>query len=122
MSEIVVRMDIPKDCPMCPMSHWNKLDQFTGCEVAPGRLFEMSKSEEYRNSNTRPDWCPIIGYLPDHHGPLVDFDDVSKELRKYGYVVQNETTGMKYMEYPIVMELDPIRVPVIVPATKGGNK
>ena len=108
MTDVVIRMNnVPRFCQECPIKEW-------------GGACAIAKQFEYRED--RPPWCPIISILPDRHGPLVDFDDVSKELRKYGYVVQNETTGMKYMEYPIVMELDPIRVPVIVPATKGGNK
>ena len=113
MTDIVIRMSkVPRFCQECPL-------QYGVLERCGADDHEIGK--EYW-TNKRPIDCPIITFLPEHHGPLVDFDDVSKELRKYGYVVQNETTGMKYMEYPIVMELYPIRVPVIVPATKGGNK
>lgn len=76
MSDCVVQMEMPKDCLMCPMAHWNKLDEITGCEVAPGKLFEFSRSKEYRESNTRPDWCPIICQLPEGHGRLVDENEV----------------------------------------------
>lgn len=80
---VVVRMEMPKDCPMCPMAHWNKLDELTGCEVAPGKLFEFSRSKEYRESNTRPDWCPIICQLPEGHGRLVDADALLRDIEKY---------------------------------------
>lgn len=45
---------------MCPMSHWNKSDNFTGCEVVPGKKYEMLHSLEYAESSGRPDWCPLI--------------------------------------------------------------
>lgn len=109
MSECVMQMpyvnEMPKSCLKCTVN----------LGICDKRLLWKD------GANSRHPACPIICVLPENHGPLVDFNDVTKELRKYGYVVENETTGVKHMEYPIVMELDPIRVPVIVPATKGEN-
>lgn len=56
---ILVDMKMPKDCPMCPMAHYNALDEFTGCNVAHGKKYAMSTDEKYRNSSTRPEWCPL---------------------------------------------------------------
>lgn len=58
MSVVVKGMQMPINCPMCPMSHWNKSDEFTGCEVVPNKKFAMN-NEEYRKSSTRPKWCPL---------------------------------------------------------------
>ena len=115
MSEcvVVMKMKMPERCYDCDLA------EGLTCMATGGYLGRDIPKMTF--IKRRPDWCPIICALPENHGPLVDFNDATKELRKYGYVVQNETTGMKYMEYPIVMELDPIRVPVIVPAKKGGN-
>ena len=60
---LIVDMPMPEDCVYCPMSHWNKIDEFTGCEVAPGKLYAATKDKEYAESVGRPDWCPIKGEL-----------------------------------------------------------
>ena len=81
MSVIVKGMKMPKDCPMCPMSHWTKAsDEFTGCDVVSGKRYEMSKSKEYRESVTRPGWCPLVE-LPKNHGSLIDADELEKKCR-----------------------------------------
>jgi hypothetical protein len=80
MSKLIIDMPMPKDCPQCPMAHWNKLDEFTGCEVAAGKLFAATRDKEYAESICRPDWCPIKGELPDEHGDLVDVDTVLWEV------------------------------------------
>lgn len=79
---LIIDMPMPRDCICCPMAHWNKLDEFTGCEVAEGKLFEVTRNKEYAESNYRPDWCPIKGVLPDEHGDLIDRDAVKKEIMK----------------------------------------
>ena len=62
---VAIDMPMPKDCPMCPMSHWNKFDKFTGCEVVGGKKFEMYHNQEYAKSSTRPSWCPLIDLTDD---------------------------------------------------------
>lgn len=71
MSKLIVDMPMPKDCPMCPMAHYNKLDEFTGCEVAAGKLFAATRDKAYAESTSRPSWCPIKGVLPDEHGEKI---------------------------------------------------
>lgn len=60
MSVLVKGMEMPKDCPFCPMSHWNKLDNLTGCNAVPGKRYVRKSEVDYWNSNTRPDWCPLV--------------------------------------------------------------
>lgn len=56
---ILIDIDMPKDCPMCPMAHYNKLDEFTGCEVVPYKKYAVQMDKAYAESTCRPDWCPI---------------------------------------------------------------
>ena len=83
-------------------------------------LFSVSYSPESIAALSKA--IELIEQMPDEHGDLVDFNDVSKELRKYGYIVKNETTGMQYMEYPIVLEHNPISIPIIVPAERKDDE
>lgn len=76
--KLIVEMKMPNDCPMCPMSHYNKLDEFTGCEVAPNKMYAVKTDKAYAESIGRPDWCPIKGVLPDEHGDLIDRDVARK--------------------------------------------
>ena len=78
MSKLIVEMKMPKDCPMCPMAHYNKLDEFTGCEVVAGKLFAATRDKAYVESDSRPDWCPIIGVLPEEHGDSIDRDKLKR--------------------------------------------
>ena len=110
---VVVRMEMPKDCPMCPMAHWNKLDELTGCEVAPGKLFEFSRSKEYRESNTRPDWCPIICQLPEGHGRLIDADANIETMKKCAENPENEQALLCYRYAQRILE----EAPTVEPAS-----
>lgn len=80
MGVYVKGMDMPKDCPMCPMAHYNKLDEFTGCEIVPGKKYEMMRPE-YANSDCRPDWCPLVE-VPTPHGRLIDADALETDLKR----------------------------------------
>lgn len=55
---IIADIPMPMNCPMCPMSHWNKLDEFTGCDVVNGKKYAMN-DPEYAKSSARPEWCPL---------------------------------------------------------------
>ena len=58
--------------------------------------------------------------IPETHGPLVDWWDVQKELdRIFSVVVTDEITGLFHKEYPIILEDNPIRIHIIIPATGG---
>lgn len=60
MSILIKGLKMPRDCPMCPLSHWNRLDEFTGCEVVNGKRFAVTTDEGYAQSDTRPIWCPLV--------------------------------------------------------------
>lgn len=76
MSEVIVRMKMPKDCYDCPMydfaSYRGKL---TLCCNAHLDLKPIPN-----NGNPRPSWCPIIGVLPEQHGDLIDRDQFKENL------------------------------------------
>jgi hypothetical protein len=56
---LLIDIDMPRDCPYCPMSHWNKLDEFTGCDAVSGKKFVPRDDLSFWKSGSRPDWCPI---------------------------------------------------------------
>ncbi|MBQ1573544.1 MAG: hypothetical protein IIZ78_20670 [Clostridiales bacterium] len=62
---------------------------------------------------------PVAAEIPETHGPLVDLRDVQKELdRLFAVIVKDESTGLYHKEYPIILEDNPIRIPIIIPATE----
>lgn len=63
-------MEMPKDCPMCPLAHWNKLDRLTGCEIV--KRYIPDNDTEYWQSDHRPEWCPLVEVPP--HGRLINAD------------------------------------------------
>ena len=70
MSEVIVRMEMPLNCEHCPMSHWNKLNELTGCDAVGGKRY-VSDDDEFWHM-ARPSWCPIVGVLPETHGDLIN--------------------------------------------------
>lgn len=59
MADLLIKgMEMPKDCPMCPLAHWNKMDRLTGCELGP--RYVPKNDVNYWQSDTRPDWCPLV--------------------------------------------------------------
>jgi len=62
---LLVDIDMPKDCPFCPMAHYTTItDEFTGCDAVGGKKYAM-KDKEYAESVGRPSWCPIKGELKE---------------------------------------------------------
>lgn len=59
MSKAILVIDMPRDCPMCPVAHYNKLDEFTGCDVVAGKRYAMTTEEGYAETTTKPSWCPL---------------------------------------------------------------
>ena len=72
-------MEMPKDCPMCPLAHYNTLGDFTGCNITPGKRYAMTHDKEYAESSTRPAWCPLVE-VPTPHRRLIE----EPELFYYG--------------------------------------
>lgn len=79
MSVLVKDMTMPRDCPMCPMAHWNASNMFSGCEAVPDKKYAIS-DPEYANSDHRPDWCPLVDVQP--HGDLIDRNAFSSEMKE----------------------------------------
>ena len=105
-------MNLPKDCPMCPMSHWNAGGSFSGCEIVAGKKYAMD-DEDYRNSNERPDWCPIIEIPP--HGRLIEADALIVDLMDRG--VEGVQTDDLHEVQQTIMDAD-----TIIPADRRNNR
>ena len=69
MSILIKNMEMPKDCPYCPLAHWNLKNEFTGCEIVK-KYF----STEEMYADGKPDFCPLVP-VPSH-GRLIDADAV----------------------------------------------
>ena len=79
---ILILNKMPKDCPYCPVAHYNKLDEFTGCDIVGGKRYAMTTEEGYRNTSKIPTWCPLKP-MPERINPLkVD----SSNLLDLGYM------------------------------------
>lgn len=52
-------IDMPKDCIYCPVAHYNKLDEFTGCDIVGGKKYAMTTEKGYKETSCRPSWCPL---------------------------------------------------------------
>lgn len=79
MSVLIKGITVPKDCPMCPMAHYDTLNHFRGCEVVPGKRHAIN-DPNYANTSIRPDWCPLIELPP--HGRLIDADALMETFRE----------------------------------------
>ena len=73
MSVLIKGMEMPKDCPYCPLAHWNLKNEFTGCEIVK-KYF----STEEMYADGRPDFCPLVELPP--HGRLIDADKLKEEF------------------------------------------
>lgn len=61
---LIIDMPMPKHgCEDCPL-----LSTYMICRY-DGKFRDLQK---YVNAETRPEWCPIVGVLPEEHGDLVD--------------------------------------------------
>lgn len=77
MSEVIVRMEMPKGCYECPMYDFAV---YRGKPMLCCNAHFALKSIP-NNGNPRPSWCPIIGELPEHHGRLIDSDAFISTIR-----------------------------------------
>lgn len=76
MSELIVEMEMPRNCYLCPMANFF-VDKQTYCRLT------MRWDECTQNGFKRPSWCPIKGVLPEEHGDLIDRDSYLKLLESY---------------------------------------
>lgn len=79
MSILIKEMAMPKNCLYCPMSHWNKLDEITGCEIVIGKKY-VDKSDTGFWQEDRPKWCPLVE-IPKH-GRLIDADELHERINE----------------------------------------
>ena len=79
MSILIKGMEMPKDCPMCSMAHYDITGTFRGCEIVAGKKHAINDLV-YANSSTRPNWCPLVPVPP--HGRLIDADALIADLRR----------------------------------------
>lgn len=106
MSEVIVRMEMPKSCP-CDLIG---VGYDIYCSATSGIPKRFAEYDECVKNGTRPDWCPIIGELPEQHGELIDMRELLKRKMKMDWSV---------LEW--VHEVDICAARVIVPATKGAK-
>ena len=109
MSILIKGLKMPEDCPQCPLSHWNKLDQLTGCELV--RRYVPESESSYWQSDKRPEWCPLVG-LPDH-GDLIDRDALKEPMES---VCMGIMAGTDSYNAPLKTIDD---APVIIPAERS---
>ena len=65
MSILIKNMVLPRSCVTCPLAHWNKVDELTGCEIVIGKKHVPKEDKEFWASAERPEWCPLIGMEPE---------------------------------------------------------
>ena len=108
MSEVVVRMEIPKEgCHTCDARCVSALYGYI-CGI------ERKNVMPFLGKKNRPDWCPIICQLPEGHGRLIDASTIIGEVDA-GYT--DDYGNPIPVNRPIsVDEYLGIEVPTIVPA------
>lgn len=70
MSKLIVEMEMPYRCP-CVLAVDNN-GWFSPCFAYHGIPEREKEFDACIEKGMRPDWCPIVGVLPDEHGDLVD--------------------------------------------------
>ena len=99
-------MKMPKKCVFCPLSHWNKIDELTGCELH--QKYIPNAEKEFWEKD-RPDWCPLVEVPP--HGRLIDADALS---------INDPIKSMMMFGGQIVISKDAIdNAPTIIEAEDG---
>lgn len=103
MSILIRGMKMPKDCPVCHLAHWDKLDRFTGCELKK-RYFDKADME----TAGRPSFCPLVE-LPAEHGRLIDEDAIYNCDMLYRFITYqgNWVYARKAIQYaPTIVEAE----------------
>ena len=117
MSVLIKGMEMPKDCPMCPLSHWNHNDDFTGCQVVAGKKYAVKNDHEFMESSSRPDWCPLVPVPP--HGRLGDLDNLEQMFADIDHAPYSGFDGENAF-YSAADAAQIIRLaPTIIPAEEG---
>jgi hypothetical protein len=84
MSEVVVRMEMPKSCP-CELA--GGYDIPLPCFAGRGIPKRCKEFDECVENGTNPDWCPFICQLPEGHGRLVDGDKLMGEMKNRKWMI-----------------------------------
>lgn len=73
--KLIVEMEMP-------VKEWNCLDCKAMCVDMFRHYCGIKKKtiDTLKNMRARPDWCPIVGVLPDEHGDLVDRDELKEKF------------------------------------------
>jgi hypothetical protein len=77
MSEVIVRMEMPESCDMCPCL--DDYGDYPRCRISGEQRGYNFSIREKRMPN-----CPIICQLPEGHGRLVDTDNVGLAMVRKG--------------------------------------
>jgi hypothetical protein len=85
MSKLIVEMEMPDNCKICPMVRMDHFGQIR-CGAQGGRIIHR---KNFQVEIKRPSWCPIKGVLPDEHGDLIDRDALL-ETCIYYYINPNK--------------------------------
>lgn len=87
MSELIMRMEMPTGCQLCPNGHldWIYNDDGAAELVWFCNICDTEEDDRWisETGTERPSWCPIKSVLPDNHGDLVDLDEVKQLIRRY---------------------------------------
>ena len=114
MSEVIVRMEMPKGCDECIFCFGHCILDEKDAKNGYVHFNEVVIADykgKYAVRKDRPDWCPIVCALPENHGRLVDADDLESRCRP-----------VKNFEYGemLVLGRGPLMCSkTIVPATEG---
>lgn len=104
MSECVVRMEMPRNCDVCPC-----LDDYG--DYPRCRISGEQRGYNFPICEKRMPNCPIIAVLPEGHGRLVDAD----ALHKIAWPVKDHTGRIE----ECVQMRDLYKAPTIVPAERS---
>ena len=90
MGVLIKDMLMPKDCVFCPMAHWNKLDEITGCEITIGKKYVDKTDRDFWYGDGRPKWCPLEAertghWIPKNYVEYFSGDCASSFARAYTY-------------------------------------
>ena len=92
-----------------------------GCNIVHGKKFAMD-DPEYRNSNKRPDWCPLIPVPP--HGDLIDRDVLKAKQQEDADLFIDAYTLMEKSRRDEALNAvaNIVNAPTIIPAEEGSRE
>ena len=104
MSEVIVRMKMPKSCNDCGLAVDGWCYAILATAPQPGDLDFVK----------RPDWCPILAVLPEQHGRLVDAYEIVRFKERLVVDADKIKPEIRY----VVDTKYICDIPTIVPATE----